>query len=155
MQIDFERLPNLERVHLFPFLRQKRTLSLAGNIPHLKLRLDKKSYNLLNKCLIYNLTYDDEKEHFFQHNFRHQRLMEFSDMSNIIKIGMLEVEPVELNQLLRLADFEFWFMRDLLMAKRMHVKAKHLALSENRESLVTGDRLEDPLQYQLDFCFES
>lgn len=55
------------------------------------------------------------------------------------------MQLVELEQTLTMGGFEFWFMRDVKMVKRMFVKSKHMALTEKGQALVVGDILEDPL----------
>lgn len=64
--------------------------------------------------------------------------MEFSDMSNIIKIERLSLKLKELDQEVRLPGFEFWFMRDVAMVKRMYVKSKGLKFLENDNVVVQG-----------------
>lgn len=103
---------------------------------------------------MHNITYDDGKEHFFQHNFKFQHLMEFSDLSNKIKIRRLEVGIQEIGQDVNIGGFEFWFMRDLKRVNRMFVKGRHLEMWEDGKEVIMGEK-EDTENYQLDFVFES
>lgn len=61
-------------------------MMLSGIIESLQLKLTKAFYNLLLKCMIHNLTYDDGKDCLYQHNHKFQNLMQPSPMSNLITI---------------------------------------------------------------------
>lgn len=65
----FERALHSEKEMMFPFVKIKKDLICEGHIKHMTIEAPKKTYDLINKCFMFNLSYDDALDHQYSTNY--------------------------------------------------------------------------------------
>ncbi len=68
----FERPMHSEKELLFDFVKLEKHVLTQVQIEGLDLLAPKKTYNLINKCFLFNLTFDDNCDQYYLCNYWHQ-----------------------------------------------------------------------------------
>lgn len=74
---------------LLPFLLIEKDLLMEGRIKHLNILADKATYDLINKCFNFNITYDDKCDQYYVWNYHLQALNPPSKLIYRLEVGEL------------------------------------------------------------------
>lgn len=70
----------MEKEILFPFIILDTPLICESFVKNLSIKAPKDIYNLINKCIMHNLSYDDQQDANYTHNYRFRHLMKVSEL---------------------------------------------------------------------------
>ena len=87
----FERVLHGEKDLLFSFLEIDKTLISKSEILNLSIKAPKKVYNLVNRCFLHNLAYDDGLDSKYQTNYEFKKRVKLSEMFYSVKLNELSI----------------------------------------------------------------
>lgn len=71
---------------MFPFIKLDTSLIIESFTKRLELKAPKSTYNLINKCMMHNLSYDDSFDGYFTSNWQFKNLMKVSELFYGLKV---------------------------------------------------------------------
>lgn len=81
-----ERVANPEKEIIFPFVEVDKSIVSQGFIKILNIQSSRQVYNLVNRCIMHNISYDDQKDQHYTANYKFRHLMPNSENYFSIKI---------------------------------------------------------------------
>jgi hypothetical protein len=137
---------------LLPFLKIEKDLLMEGRIKNLSIRAPRRIYNLINKCFIFNLAFDDQCDTLFNANHEFQHLSTPSKLIYRLFLHELSILIPEIQQtVIVIQNCEYKFLKHEDARKEMEVNGKSLHIL-GEQDLMTPLNLEQPNELGLQYA---
>ena len=145
-------MANPEKGLIFPFVEVDQSLLSHAFVKAMSIRAPKQVYNLINRCIMHNISYDDRKDQHFMHNHKFKDRMTINENFFSIKVAELQVIIPENEAIIAIPKFEFKFIRYPTDTKEMRIEAHSLSILNNDDFVLSP--ASNDLTLGLEYCIE-